>query len=200
MKYIYTIVAFFIVATGFCQETDSTYTEKPELKKEYVNLYYIIPGAFGDNILAKAHDGQSGYGLGVNLYSYQNFYLMATVENTQYKVTDVSIASTATRTTITNLNLGVMYKIPLLKRLTVNPKIAVGYVKLKQKGNGNDYGTHDGTGYTAGFNADYNIVGPLRFFAGVNYTYIVLPTNVNSSYESYFGKLHQVNISIGLKL
>ncbi|MGQ2985187.1 hypothetical protein, partial [Flavobacterium sp.] len=36
--------------------------KKPESRKEYFRMYYLIPNGIGDNVLAKANDGRMGLG------------------------------------------------------------------------------------------------------------------------------------------
>ncbi|TRW25836.1 porin family protein [Flavobacterium zepuense] len=207
-KAVFIIVALFVFANLQAQEEeeervyDSTYIDKVKYQQfdESFRVYYIFPGAVGDNVLAKANKAKLGFGMSLSLITVYNFYLNAGLEFSQYDVTDASLAGNIDHTNITNYFGEIMYKIPVYKKITVNPKIGIGYADVRQKTGSKKYGTQSGTSYNAGFNVDYAVTKSFMVFAGLNYSLLKPETETKSEYKSFYGTLHQLNIVVGIKL
>jgi len=205
-KAVLIIVSLFVFTNLFAQEEervlDSTNVDKVKYQQfdESFRIYYIFPGAFGDNMLAKANEGKLGFGMSLSLITIYNFYLNAGFEFSQYDVTDASLAGNIEHTNITNYFGEIMYKIPVYKKVTVNPKIGIGYADVRQKTGSKKYGTQSGTSYNAGFNIDHSVTKSFMVFAGVNYSLLTPETETKSEYKSFYGTLHQLNIVVGIKL
>ena len=194
MKKIILLAFLFLGYTAYSQDTIS----KP-FTKEYFRLYYIIPGAVGNNVLAKANKGTFGVGTAITPYIFKNFHFFIGAEFSKYDITDASLAGNIETTWISNAYAGVLYKIPLAKNIDLNPRFSVGYFSVNQRSNGNNYGKQHGPAFSPGADIDYKLTGHFRIFAGINYALAFPETHTNKEYKSFFGTLHQVNIVTGIK-
>ena len=173
--------------------------KKPESRKEYFRMYYLIPNGIGDNVLAKANDGRMGLGFAVTFYSWEQLHIIGGYEFIQYDVTDPSLAGNIKNTNMANYYLEALYKIPVIERVDFNPKFSVAYMTLRQKTHTTNYGQQSGVGFSPGFDVDYRISGGFRVYAGLDYCVSFPDTDTNAEYRSFFGTLQQLNIEFGIK-
>ncbi len=170
-----------------------------DVKKEYIRLYLMVPGSFGDNVLAKAHKGSQGAGLMVNFYSFRQHYICGGIDFSIYNIEDVSLAGNVTHTNVRNFYLAYMYRIPIAERISLNPRLSVGSISINQRKDGDSYGRQQGTGYGAGTDIDYAFTEHTRIFLGLNYTLLKPETHTIAELESFYDTLHQLNITFGIK-
>jgi len=185
------------VLTGFSVWSQDSIA-KP-FNKEYFRIYYVAPGAVGNNVLAKANEGKYGAGLAVALYSYQRFHFFLGYEISKYDITDASLAGNIETTWISNAHIGALYKLPIAKNIDFNPRFAIGYFGVNQRQDGDNYGKQFGPAFSPGADIDFKIAGGFRLFAGVNYTVAFPETHTNKEFQSFFGTLQQFNIVAGIK-
>ncbi len=186
-----------MATTSFCQETG----KGKEAQKEYFRFYYVLPGAVGNNVIAKANKGKLGLGVAVTMFADNNYHAMLGFEAAQYNITDVSLAGNAEKTYISNVYAQFLYKIQTgFERVAVNPKFAFGYVTIGQRGEPGSMGRQYGLSLSPGIDADFRLTGPLRLFVGINYTLSFPETHTKSDYKNFYGTIQQLNISIGLKI
>lgn len=197
MKYL--ILLLLVAGALHAQEQDTIARKEPQ--KEYFRLYYALPGAVGNNVIAKANEGARGAGIAVTLYAENNFHGIVGYEKHYYDVTDVSLAGNAQETRITNLYAGLLYKIPVGSRLAVNPMLTIGYINIAQSGPvDKKFGRQEGLGISPSADIDFTIAGGLRVFAGITYTLSFPETQTNPQYKSFYGTIQQVNVTFGIKL
>jgi len=191
------ILLSLVLITGITAMAQDTIQKKTNT--EYFRLYYVFPKGIGNNVLAKANNGVAGIGLAVTLYSIDELHLITGYEFSEYKVTDISLAANVKNTYISNLYFGALYKIPLTHKLDLTTKFTVGAFTVNQKSDSTKYGKQHGPAFTPGFDVDFNIIGQLRIFAGVDYCLALPATHTSGEYKSFFGTLHQLNITTGIK-
>lgn len=199
MKNILIVTLLLISFSGKAQMGEKT-KGSPTFKKEYFRYYYIFPSAFGDNALAKAHAPKGGFGASLTIYSINNLFIVWGYETAQYKVTDITLTGNVGNTNYNNLYNEVFYKFPISNKLSINPKIAVGYTWVGQRSSYRYYGRQEGITLTAGGNLDFTIICHLRAYGGVNYNFSILNTNTAPEYKSFYSNLHQVHFILGLKI
>lgn len=197
------IIFLLILCTGLqamAQEIDDSAGN--ETKKEYFKLYYIAPGAVGNNVLAKANKGELGTGIGVTLFAGGNFHGIIGYEYVNYRVTDISLAGNATDTRLGRVYGQLLYKTPMgYERLVLNPKFSMGYTNIKQRGvEAKNFGLQEGVSVSPGFDIDFIVEGPLRIYAGIDYILSFPETYTNSRYRSFYGTIQQLNFTFGIKL
>lgn len=196
MKSIFYLSLFFISLQLSAQTT-----EKPErIPAEYFRIYYVLPGAVGDNVLSKANKGILGLGAAVTLVTLNRFHFIAGYEFTKYEITNRSLAGNLEHTYVNNFYAEVLYKIPVTTTIDVDPKLAIGQIAVGQRNEGKSYGRQYGVSLTPGIMIDYKAFGNFRLFAGINYCLSFPKTNTNNEYKSFFGTLQQVNLIAGIKL
>ncbi|WP_294822073.1 hypothetical protein [uncultured Flavobacterium sp.] len=202
MKKIISILLLFIGTLSYSQDTlmKPMAPKMPDTPMEHVSIYAILPGAVGNNVLARANKGKSGFGIAVTFFEHKKLHIMGLYEFMHYEVTDPSLAANVEYTNLANYGLQVLYKIPVAERLAVNPKFSASYMTLNQRANGTSYGKQEGFGLSAGFDTDFKIARGLRIFAGLGYAWSFPKTNTNEEFKSFFGKLQQLNIQFGIKL
>ena len=194
MKKLLLLLVLTAGIQGLAQDTIQKKTNT-----EYFRLYYVFPNGIGNNVLAKANEGALGIGISVTLYSINRLHFIIGYEFSQYNVTDVSLAANVKNTYTNNFYFGALYKIPLVNKLDLNTKLTVGAYTLTQKTGGTKYGKQHGPAFTPGFDVDLKIAGHFRIFAGLDYCLALPTTHTASEYKSFFGTLHQLNITAGIK-
>jgi opacity protein-like surface antigen len=201
MKKLLFITLLLNATLGYSQDTlmKPMLRKKPEIRKEYFSIYRIFPNGIGDNVLAKAHNGQGAVGVTVTFYAYNRFHIMGLYEFIQYEVTDRSLAANVQYSNLANYGLRGLYKIPIVNRFDLNPKFSVAHMTLHQRDNRSSYGRQKGYGLSAGFDADFRIAGGFRVFAGLGYAWSFPKTHTNEEYKSFFGSLQQMNVQLGIK-
>jgi len=196
-KTILLLAVLCFASKGFCQIADWG----ADAKKEYFRFYYVVPGAIGNNVIAKANKGNLGLGVAVTVFAEDNYHAILGFEASHYDITDVSMAGNAESTYISNVYAQFLYKIQTgLERVTVNPKFAFGYVTIGQRAEHSSRGRQQGISFSPGFDVDFKIAGPLRIFAGIDYTLSFPETNTNAGYKSFYGTIQQLNVTLGIKL
>lgn len=202
MKKILLLLAIlFLCGTAWAQDTLATSTENENkgFRKEYFKFYLVFPNAIGNNVLKKANKAKGGMGIGVTLYSTENLHFIGLYEHSTYEVTDPSLAANVEHTNLANLGVELLYKIPVVKNLCINPKLLLAYMTVTQRANGTRYGRQEGFGFSPGVDVDYRLTGSFRIFAGVNYSLSFPETHTSEEYKSFFGVLQQVNFQFGVK-
>lgn len=201
MKTAIVILMLFIGTFAYSQDTlmKPMLRKKPETRKEYLSIYRIFPNGIGDNVLAKAHNGQGAVGITVTFFEHNKFHIMGLYEFMQYEVTDRSLAANVQYTNLANYGLQGLYKIPIINKVDLNPKLSVVHMTLHQRDNNSSYGRQKGFGFSAGFDVDFRIAGGFRVFTGLGYAWSFPKTHTNEEYKSFFGSLQQLNIQLGIK-
>ncbi|MCW4470722.1 porin family protein [Flavobacterium sp. MFBS3-15] len=208
MKQFIYIALMATSLTAFGQEWNMAPLEKNneneksafDVKQEYIRLYLTAPGSFGDNVLAKANKGKIGAGLMVTFFSFsQKHHICGGIDFAAYTVEDVSLAGNVEQSNISNFYLAYMYRMPLGKKMSLNPKISVGSITIDQRKDGDSYGKQQGVGYGAGMDIDYAFTEHTRIFLGLNYTLLKPETHTIPELESFYDTLHQLNITFGVK-
>jgi len=194
MKNLLLLLVLISGIRGMAQDTIQKKTNT-----EYFRIYYVFPNGIGNNVLAKANNGVAGIGLFVTLYSINRLHFVIGYEFSQYNVTDVSLAANVKNTYTNNFYFGALYKIPLANRVDITTKFTIGAFTVSQRSDSTKYGKQHGPAFTPGFDVDFKIVGHLRIFAGLNYCLALPATHTASEYRSFFGTLHQLNITTGIK-
>jgi len=191
------LLLLLVLIAGFKGMAQDTVQKKTNT--EYFRLYYVFPNGIGNNVLAKANNGVAGIGLSVTLYSINRLHFVIGYEFSQYNVTNASLAGNIKNTYINNFYFGALYKIPIVNRVDLTTKLTVGAYTLTQKTDGTKYGKQHGPAFTPGFDVDFKITGHLRIFAGLDYCLALPATHTASEYKSFFGTLHQLNTTTGIK-
>ncbi|MCW4470724.1 hypothetical protein OGH69_17260 [Flavobacterium sp. MFBS3-15] len=201
MKTIFFILLLFLGTVGHAQDTlmKPMLRKKPEARNEYISIYRIFPNGIGNNVLAKAHNGQGAVGVTVTFYEHNMLHVQGLYEFMQYEVTDRSLAANVQYTNLANYGVQGLYKIPIVNKVDLNPKFSVTYMTLHQRDNRSSYGKQEGYGFSAGFDTDFRIAGGFRVFAGLGYAWSFPKTHTNEEYKSFFGSLQQLNIQLGIK-
>lgn len=197
MRAIYILLLTLASVKGFSQEDNVIPAAVPERFK----LYYYAPIAFGDNMLAKAHTNNfNGFGLSLTLFRINQVHVNITFEHNSFSVSDVSLAGNSTTSNFSNYLIEGMYKLQLTDQMAVSPKIAIGTAAIKQSNGRQDFGTQHGVSFNIGGEFDYKIIGRLRAFAGLGYSYISFTVNTAPELKTFYGNAHMLNLSIGLKI
>ena len=191
------LLLLLVLITGIQGIAQDTIQKK--INTEYFRLYYVFPNGIGNNVLAKANNGVAGIGVFITLYSINKLHFIIGYEFSQYNVTDVSLAANVKNTYTSNFYFGALYKMPLLNKVDLTTKFTIGAFTLNQKSDGTKYGKQHGPAFTPGFDIDFKITGHLRIFAGLDYCLALPTTHTASEYKSFFGTLHQLNITTGIK-
>lgn len=194
MKQLLTIVLVLSCMAGWSQKME------PQKRKEYFRMYTNIPGGIGNNVISKANKGKIGFGVAVTFATIDQWHIIGGYELNQFDVTDRSLAGNVDYTNVWQLYLEVLYKIPLNDKFEINPKFSLGDICFAQKSGGTNFGRQYGAALSPGFTVDYRVAGNLRVFAGLNYVLALAQTNTNSAYKSFFGTIHMLNITAGIKL
>ena len=176
--------------------------EKEHIIQDYIRLYYISPSGVGDNVLAKANDGQGGIGLGVNFYNFEkvNVAIIGGLEVSTYKITDVAKAANGSRTIVTSAYLGGEYKLKIGHYFSINPSLCYTPSKMTQRERDKKLGTYHGNGIRAGLTFDYAVIPNIKLFAGANVTHSWYDVNTAPQYEEYYRKVSTLNIMAGIKI
>lgn len=199
--------AFATLIIGFCYgQTDSLERPYAAGKPEGVfranpnlRVLYIVPGGAGDNVISKAHKGNFGLGLKMNIFKLYGFHMGAGADFVQYRVTDASLAGNIQHTNITTPYFEVMYGIPVLQKITMFPKISAGYSTFHQKTGNKSYGRQQGPAFTLGTYIDYRLAKHFELFGGINYRIARPGVTAPPEIESFYRNIHQVHLSAGLK-
>jgi hypothetical protein len=192
-----TLLLLYVLMASLNSAAQDTIQHKTNT--EHFRLYYVLPKGIGNNVLAKANDGVAGVGLFATLYSIEKLHFVAGFEFSQYNVTDVSLAANVTNTYLSNIYFGALYKIPLVNKVDLTTKFTVGAFTVNQRTGGSKYGKQNGPAFTPGFDVDLKIVGQFRIFAGLDYCLALPSTHTAKEYKSFYGTLHQLNITTGIK-
>ncbi|MEL1242629.1 hypothetical protein AAEO56_00030 [Flavobacterium sp. DGU11] len=201
MKKLLILLAMSACCSAWAQDTLMKPMErkKPEGRKEYFRMYLVRPNGIGNNVLAKANDGQGGLGLAVTFYTIDKIHIIGGYDFIQYEVTDPSLAGNIQNTNLATFYLKVLYKIPVIRNVDFNPGFSVGNTTVHQKTHTTSYGKQNGVAVSPGFDIDYRITGGFRIFAGLNYCIAFPKTHTNEEYKSFYSTLQQLNIVFGIK-
>lgn len=199
-KLLTTITLLACIIVNAQQEKDSVKTFLP---REYFKIYFCAPVGIGNNVLAKAHHGDFGFGMAVTLVQYHNFQLNGGMRYLQYKTDDPAFATTASNLKLTGFYGEVVYKQPISKRFTVNPQVLVSSLDMNIGGSAFSVNKSKGrqSGYTlgGGFDVDYEMAEHAKVFAGITYTMSYLDTKTAPELEKFYNRLGQLNIMVGFK-
>ena len=207
MKKICIIIA--LLATLFPASAQDSLTAQPETNTgkrklmkfdEIVQFYYFFPVGGGDNVLNKANEPTLSFGVSGSAFTIYNFYTGPGFEYSEYRVTDVALAGNVHKTKLIYIFQQFMYKIPVGKSISVNPKVAIGYSNLSQKNRSTSYGEQEGIGFTLGLNADYTLDKHFMLFTGINYNMYRPKTYTAPEYEDFYKKINQLNFVVGIKI
>jgi hypothetical protein len=201
MRKLFLLLAISIYCSAWSQDTIAKPAgrTREESDREHFKFYLIFPNAIGNNVLSEANDGVIGIGTSGAFFRLNDLYFIVSYEFIQYKVTNPSLAGNVDRTNLANYGLGVLYKIPVAQRITLNAKVIGSYMSVTQRAGGSMYGRQYGYGIMPGFEADYKVGGWFRVFAGLNYNISFPETHTNEEYRSFFNTLQQLNIVAGIK-
>lgn len=174
------------------------HTGRPAIKLN-IRTYGTLPTGIGDNIISKAYNGTGGVGIKVNIFSIYNVNVGVEYEYMGYTVSDPSLAGNTKGNDIHTPYLELLYELPVTRKLTVSPKIAIGSSSMQQKGK-NNYGWQYGTTLRLGMYIDYSLNDYLAVFLTGNYLSTRFNVKTNSEYKDFFSKVQQVNAGLGLKV
>ena len=199
-KIVFACLSFLVYGVASAQN-DSIKKAPEGLKEDWTfRVYLVYPIQFGDHSLADAHSANPGLGLTLGAFSYRNFSLFAGCEFLQYKVTDYTKIGNIDRTNYSAFFGTIVYKLPVSKKIELYPDLGLGYVVLKQRGDGRKFGHQDGTEFRIGFTANYRVSKKTSFFIGAHYIYNTFEIATNEAYQDYFGKANQIQVSAGIQL
>ena len=168
--------------------------------QDYIRLYYISPSGVGNNVLAKANDGQGGFGIGMSGYFTKNFGIIAGLEVTTYNITNAAMAANGSRTIITAPYIGGEYRLFLGKYFSLNPSLCFTANQMRQRNSEKKLGTYQGVGIRAGATFDYAVIPNLKLFAGANFVHCWYDVDTAPQYEDYYRKVNTLNIVAGIKI
>jgi hypothetical protein len=184
-------------------EVQTDTVQEPEgehIIQDYIRLYYISPSGVGNNVLAKANDGQGGFGFGLSGYFNDNVGIIVGLEVTTYNITDAAMAVNGSRTIITSPYIGGEYKLFLGKHFSIDPSLSFTLSQMRQRNSQKKLGTYSGVGIRAGATLDYAIIPNIKLFAGANFAHIWYDVDVAPQYEDYYKKVGTLNVVAGIKL
>jgi len=195
MKLHFRIFLFlFVLGIMLKAQENPVFQPKPELK-----IYGNFPLSFGDNMLAKAHDGKIGWGFTTSPFSVYNFKVGFGFDYTKFNVTDASLAGNIERSELLNFYGYIAYPFRISEKFELESKAGIGGNELRQKTGNNKFGNMKGTVYLAGINLEYEIAWPFEVFAGTDYVYSRFNVKSHPDYQSFFKNGSQLNCYVGIK-
>jgi hypothetical protein len=177
---------------------------KAYLPREYFKIYFCAPTGVGDNVLAKAHRGDYGFGFAFTFVQYRNFQLNGGFKYLQYKTDDPAFATTASNLKLSGIYGEILYKVPVAKKVSINPQVLVSSLDMNIGGSAfsvkKSKGRQSGITFGGGFDVDYEIDRHAKVYAGAIYTMSGLDTRTAPELDKFYNRLGQLNIMLGFKI
>jgi hypothetical protein len=174
--------------------------EKTKLKFHFESrLSAIVPINLGNNYLAKSNDANAGVTIHFNFIKMSNFKLGGGYDYIPYSITDISTGANINSSRYNSIYASLAYEIPIMKKMNLEPYIAIGSSKLNLKSGSQSFGHQTGTDFRIGFNLDYALNNYFAFFIGTAFVKTKFDVNTSPEYISFYDNSSLIQINIGMK-